>query len=88
MPVQSVVVTLRRNSDGVTKTIQEHAKGVQDADSALWWWLTGNGACDCNRALSFGDEEPCPDGYCECHGKNYYSLLDCVIDGVSLGGDR
>lgn len=29
---------------------------ASDKDFSVYWWTEGNGSCDCNRALVFGDE--------------------------------
>jgi hypothetical protein len=47
---------IKRLSDGVIR------ESKWQGDSRFWW-EEGNAACDCNRALAFGDidEIPCSD---------------------------
>lgn len=49
------------------------------AEGSVWYWTEGNGRCDCNRALVFGDDPPRP--YCR---SVRYRIVDA---GGDLGGD-
>ena len=41
---------IKRVSDG------EIRRSAWQPDNDRYWWEEGNGGCDCNRALAFGDE--------------------------------
>lgn len=59
-----VIVTLTRNSDGATRTIDQAESCCSDDETMFYMWTEGNYSCDCNRAIFFGDcdceEDPCP----------------------------
>jgi hypothetical protein len=46
------------DSEKITVTILDTATQarVQDSDASFFWWADGNGSCDCNRELLFGNE--------------------------------
>jgi len=68
-----IEVTLRRTSDGTTKTlVNQTAPGSLSDDDLLAWWTRGNGECDCNRVVWFGDAEPLDDVPC---GSSRYRLV-------------
>jgi hypothetical protein len=50
MATERTTLYIRRNSDGAI-----HKSHWQDGGE--FWWTEGNGACDCNRAIAFGDVE-------------------------------
>lgn len=62
---------------------------AKDMDSSLFWWIDGNGSCDCNRAIAFGDdvEEEMTAGFGEgcCFGCSRIIAVDVHgdLEGVS-----
>ena len=53
-----MTITIRRNSDGVTKAIPWRKEYYSEFD-----WMENNHSCDCNRAALFnGSDIPCSHG--------------------------
>ena len=87
-----VVATLRA-PDGRTFDIQMPVERAY-ARSQQFWWVDGNGACDCNRSLSIGHQhggwlgaEPQED---DEHGEmslpcgDTITLMLLVVEGVTV----
>lgn len=76
-------IVIRRNSDGV-----KHVCRGFDGDWSEYWWLEGNGACDCNRKRTFEEvmdpDLPEDETSCPC-GSGAYSVLEARLpDGTVI----
>lgn len=54
---------------------------VEEDDSSIWYWLEGNGSCDCNRELAF--REAIPTGICLGCKRFLVIDVDGDLDGYS-----
>jgi hypothetical protein len=61
----------------ITVTILDAVTGETRVNSqwSPWWWAYGNGSCDCNRGLLFGNDEGC--------GENRYYIV--AVEGDESG---
>lgn len=91
----SYQVVIRRNSDNVKRVHvdlgewnREMINDVETIDE--YWWLEGNGGCDCNRKHLFDavadPDAPDDDISCPCNvGPNEYSVLEARLpDGTII----
>lgn len=72
----SYVATIKRVSDGVCVDVPyEYEWYKEDQHSDQFWWEEGNFACDCNRAMQYGDED-------ESCGNNRFQVKITLSDGT------
>jgi hypothetical protein len=79
--VVKATLTIRRNSDGLTRTSETTWRPDDEDESDRFYWTDGNGSCDCNRAILFGD----PPG--ECTSSAYSIPFVTLEDGRVLPVD-
>jgi hypothetical protein len=72
----SYIVQIKQLSTGIVRLRHENQSWKGEGHV----WISGNRACDCNRALLFAQEDECAQGYC---GVSAYAIQ--VID--ALGGE-
>lgn len=53
----SYVATIKRVSDGVCIDVPMDLEWDHVDGHSEFWWEEGNYACDCNRAMEYGDED-------------------------------
>lgn len=66
----SYTLRMRREADGAEQVVH----GSKSWSDDEFWWTEGNGSCDCNRAMYFGDPRACSDD-------NLYTLVSVTEDG-------
>jgi len=49
-------------------------KTARGDDMSVFWWTEGNGSCDCNRAIAFGESHGA--GKHTCLGTKRYVAID------------
>ena len=63
-----VAVDITRAADGEVHRVELDADARADQEGVRYWWVEGNGACDCNRHLLFeraaGREPPADERGC------------------------
>jgi hypothetical protein len=69
----SYIVQIKQLSTGIVRI--RHEKQFWSGDGDVW--ISGNRACDCNRALLFAQEDECAQAYC---GVSAYAIQ--VIDAL------
>ncbi len=69
----SYIVQIKQLSTGIVRIRHEQQSWSGDGDV----WISGNRACDCNRALLFAQEDECTRAYC---GVSAYAIQ--VIDAL------
>ena len=53
-----VSVEIRNNITKEIKVVESNTAWLdEDGTICCFWWEDGNGACDCNRGLLFGDKD-------------------------------
>ncbi len=66
----------------VTVLDTQTGKIMEDDTHAEWYWTFGNGSCDCNRRMLFGEDLPdCG----VCIGAKRYLVVE--VDGLDPGVD-
>lgn len=70
----------------ILDTQTNERKVLGDWDASVFWWVEGNGSCDCNRAIAMGHEElENQDGdQSVCFGHNRFIAVDVHGDFEGL----
>lgn len=78
----TLALVLRDTLTGESARIEEE---VLSTETANFYWLDGNGACDCERLRRIAEAHGRPDPNLPC-GTGRVDITAATIDGVEQGG--